>query len=107
MASRHSPRCATLMPNSTWAFASRLTSAHDGETDVKTTAAASNATRAFMGFCAHYVTRHVPLQGIWRVESGLDGARHVPRARPENTPHSSDSSSEDLRNTVNRVLVHI
>src|SRR3989442_4259280 len=38
------------MPNSTWAFASRLASANDGEADARAATATRVATRAFMGF---------------------------------------------------------
>src|SRR6185295_4236469 len=50
MASRQRPRCATLMPNSTWALASRLASANDGEADARTAAATIAARRTRMEF---------------------------------------------------------
>src|SRR5437016_4802149 len=48
MASRHSPRCATLIPNSTCVFASLLASAYGRDPDTTTAQAIKNATRRRM-----------------------------------------------------------
>src|SRR4029450_1167198 len=49
MASRHNPRCATLIPNSTCPLPSLLAPANDGEPDASRPQTANAAARTFMG----------------------------------------------------------
>src|ERR1700722_11129571 len=89
MASRHSPRWATLMPNSTCDLASFRASANDGAADTVAMQATRSTTRTFIGGCP----------SLYRT-GRQTGARHMPWLNKKNAIFTGDRRVLDLRNVV-------
>src|SRR5579872_91141 len=95
MASRHSPRCATLMPKSTCALASLRASANAGAgADSIARVAAKIARDALIAFM-----RRIPLT----ILQGSKRASDVPRLGSKNRPVFQQLEPGRLRNVVPRV----
>src|SRR5712691_3543348 len=94
MASRHSPRWATLIPNSTCSRASDLASASSG-------VAVSPATTRARANGANEQVREVVIR---QIEATIaHRARHVPRVFPGKRANFLRFYLNDLRNVVGRV----